>query len=189
MHVYLRDEPVALSMRRVNADGLADDRSGLTPVAFFVNDNEAPSFRALLPGETLAVLERALDEPARLGLLAEEPEEDGEVRAMVGLSIPAGLMPDALVEQADDVGGEEDDEAEPWRASLGDPDGWRDGDGEDDPDMAERTVLIAFAPLVRIARKYPYDFAEELADLLEAALAGRTRPSLEARVDRLLGDQ
>ena len=47
--------------------------------------------------------------------------------------------------------------------------------------------MLAFAPLVRLARRYPDDFGEELADLLESALAGATRPSLEARVDRMLG--
>lgn len=79
-------------------------------------------------------------------------------------------------------GGEEGG-AEPWSA---DPDAWK-GDVGEAEEEGERTVLLAFAPLVRLRRKFPEDFGEELADLLESALAGDTRPNLEARVDDMLG--
>ena len=49
MHVYLRDQPVHLKMIAADADGLAPSDSELVPMAFFVEGNEAPSFRALLP--------------------------------------------------------------------------------------------------------------------------------------------
>jgi len=58
-----------------------------------------------------------------------------------------------------------------------------DGPGDGD----ERTVLLAFAPLVRVTRRKPDDFAEELVDLLESAITGATLPSLEARVNKMLG--
>src|SRR5690606_9401708 len=119
--------------------------------------------------------------------LAEEPDDpDGEVHAMVGLAIPVG-----------DEGGEEEvagerspSDAEPWRASVGDPEAWRGEDPldeeDDDEEASPRTALLAFAPLVRLQRKFPYDFGEELADLLEAALTGATRSALQARIDRML---
>lgn len=177
MHVYLREEPVELEIREVDPEGLIEEDSELIPVAFYVAGNERPSFRALLPPETVAVLEEATLEPVRLGLLAEEPENPGEeIQAMVGLSIPVADAPEALEEPGE--GG-----AEPWRA---DPDAWRaEGEWEDEP--GEKTVLLAFAPLVRLRRRFPDDFGEELADLLESALAGSTRPSLQARVDDMLG--
>jgi len=188
MHVYLKDEPVALEMREVDAEGLVDDETGLVPVAFFVQGNQNPSFRALLPPETLVVLEEATQNPVKLGLLAEEPDDaSAEVHAMVGLSLSPGEMPDAIsIEEEDD---DEDGEgAEPWRAN--DPDAWKSGGDDDDDEVDEsaRTILLAFAPLVRLARKFPHDFTEELADLLETALAGDTRPNLQARIDRMLGD-
>lgn len=178
MHVYLRDEPVELEMREVDAEGLAPDGDALVAVAFWVLGNERPSFRALLPPETIAVLATATEEPVRLGVLAEEPESpDAEIQAMVGLALPA----DAVARAEDE--GEEGDDEEPWRTS--DPDAWR---GEDESEEEDRTVLLAFAPLVRLDRRFPGSFGEELADLLESALSGDTRPALEARVDRMLDD-
>jgi len=40
---------------------------------------------------------------------------------------------------------------------------------------------------VRVTRRKPDDFAEELVDLLESAITGATLPSLEARVNKMLG--
>lgn len=180
MHVYLRDEPVKLRMQEVDAEGLVPDGSDLLPMAFFAADNEGPSFRALLPPDTIQVLLDALAEPVTLGVLAEEPQApDAEIRAMVGLAVPVSELEGEHQEQA-----EPDDE--PWKASAPDPDAWR---GEEDAEDAEpRTALLAFAPLVRLHRRFPLDFGEELADLLESALSGVTRPALQARVDRMLGD-
>lgn len=186
MHVYLRDEPVDLLMQEVDAGGLVPDGSELVPVAFSVRGNESPSFRALLPPETVTVLREALVEPVTLGVLAEEPEDpDAEIRAMVGLAVPVGDA-DGVEEQA------EEGTSEPWRASVGDAEAWRGEQGweggKEEETGVPRTALLAFAPLIRLQRKFPLDFGEELADLLEAALAGVTRPALEARVDRMLGD-
>lgn len=183
MHVYLRDEPVNLSMQLVDAEGLVPEGSELIPVAFYVHGNDQPSFRALLPPETLEVLQDALVEPVTLGVLAEEPEAPvTEVQAMVGLAIPIGD------EDGEDDGGEEP-APEPWKASAGSPEAWRGAEGDTGaaPEVP-RTALLAFAPLVRLERRHPTDFGEELADLLEAALSGATRPVLQARVDRMLGD-
>ena len=179
MHVYLRDEPVDLRMQEVESEGLVPDGSDLLPMAFYVQGNERPSFRALLPPDTIEVLREALEEPVALGVLAEEPEDPAsEIHAMVGLAIPMG-------EEETEEGGE----SEPWRASVGDPDGWRGDESPGEEDASQpRTALLAFAPLVRLQRKYPYDFGEELADLLEAALSGATRSALEALIDQMLGD-
>ena len=183
MHVYLREEPVDLEMREVEAEGLIAEESGLVPVAFFADGNESPSFRAFLPPETIGVLHQVITEPVRLGLLAEEPEDAAtEVQAMVGLTIPVDRLPEGMVpEQMDD-----EPELEPWQtdATAGGGEAWR---GEHVAEDGSRTILLAFAPLVRIQRRHPDDFAEELADLLESALTGATRPSLEARVERMLG--
>ena len=177
MHVYIREEPVELRMREVDAEGLVPVSGDLVPMAFFVGGNQRPSFRAMLPAETLALLRQTLREPVHLGLLAEEPEEpQAEVKAMVGISIPVHSLPDGMVPEEM----EEEEEDEPWKASAN-YDAWR-GDGETD----ERTVLLAFAPLVRVTRR-KHDFAEELVDLLESAITGATVPSLEARVNKMLG--
>lgn len=185
MHVYLREDPVELEIRGVEADGLVSEESELIPVAFYVSGNESPSFRAILPAETVAVLEEATLLPVRLGLLAEEPEgPEGEVHAMVGLTL--------LLDDGDEEleGGDEEEESregnpEPWRA---DADAWKSDIEEVDGGEGDRTMLLAFAPLVRLRRRFPDNFAEELADLLESALSGSTRPALEARVDDVLGD-
>jgi hypothetical protein len=181
MHVYLRDEPVRLRMEEVDGEGLVPEGSDLMPMAFFVAENDAPSFRALLPPDTIDVIRDAILEPVTLGVLAEEPEDPGEeIQAMVGLAVPLGE--EELTET-------EEPENEPWRASVGEPDAWRGDDSADGGSAAvPRTALLAFAPLVRLHRRYPGDFGEELADLLETALAGVTRSVLQARIDRLLDD-
>ncbi len=181
MHVYIREQPVELEMREVDPEGLVPEGSELVAVAFFADRNAQPSFRALLPPETMAVIEEAIEGPVQLGLLAEEPEDPlAEIRAMVGISVPvSGSMP---MEAANE--GEEG--AEPW--STGDPEAWR-GEAEDEEETAvPRMALLAFAPLVRLRRRFPESFAEELADLLDAALSGATRPSLQARVDQMLDE-
>ena len=186
MHVYLRDKQVTLRMESVDAQGLVPGDSDLLPMAFFAEGNDQPSFRALLPPDTVQILREALESPVTLGVLAEEPEEQGEeIRAMVGLAVP--LSEGQLPESEGD-----DEESEPWRESLGASEAWR-GEEETEEESFEggetpRTALLAFAPLVRLKRRFPEDFGEELADLLESALSGSTRPALEARVDRLLDD-
>jgi hypothetical protein len=186
MHVYLRDEPIRLQMREVDPEGLVPGDAGLIPMAFFAETNETPSFRAMLPPQTVAVLRNALQRPVMLGLLADEPEEQGaEVHAMVGISLDVDELPAEMRAEHED---EDDDEEglEPWQAASGSSEAWRGDDAEEDDDEPH-TVMLAFAPLVRLARRHPQDFGEELADLLESALAGATKPSLEARVDRMLG--
>jgi hypothetical protein len=179
MHVYLREEPIDLEMREVEPEGLIPDESELIPVAFFAGGNEAPSFRAFLPPETIAILHQVIRGPVRLGLMAEEPEGDQEIQAMVGLAIPLDHLPPEMAAEAE---GEEEG-LEPWQSGRSEG-SWR---GEEDDADTPRTVMLAFAPLVRIARRRPDDFGEELSDLLESALSGATRPSLEARVERMLG--
>ena len=185
MHVYIREQPVELEMREVDGEGLVTDGTEYVPIAFYADGNDTPSFRALLPPETLRILRQALLGPVQIGLLAEEPEDpDGEIQAMVGVSLPLNQLPDGVMlsedEEAED---EEMDDAEPWRSSAN-YDSWRGDQPEsDDP---ERTVLLAFAPLVRVTRRRK-DFGEELVDLLESALSGATKGALEARVDKMLG--
>ena len=182
MHVYIREEPVELEMREVDAEGLVPSDAELVPMAFFVDGNQRPSFRAMLPADTLNLLRQTLREPVHLGLLAEEPDEPAaEVKAMVGISIPVHSLPDGMVPEEME---EEEEDHEPWKTSAN-YDSWRGDDGPGDGD--ERTVLLAFAPLVRVTRRKPDDFAEELVDLLESAITGATLPSLEARVNTMLG--
>lgn len=186
MHVYLRDEPVRLRMLQVDADGLHTGDADLVPIAFYAEANERPSFRAMLPPQTVALLGEALRGPVQLGLLAEEPEDPAaEVQAMVGVSIPADELPEAMRPEDEEAGSGE--ELEPWQSAPS-SEAWRGDDAAEAGDGEEgRTVMLAFAPLVRLARRHPEDFGEELADLLESALSGATKPALEARVDRMLG--
>jgi hypothetical protein len=181
MHVYLREEAVEMEMREVDPEGMVPPEAELVAVAFFVNGNERPSFRALLPPETVAVLEEATQAPVHLGLLAEEPEDaDAEIHAMVGISV---AVSGPIMEEM-----EQEEPDEPWKASGAtgaNPDAWK---ADDDADDTPRTALLAFAPLVRLRRRHPDSFGDELADLLESAIAGATKPNLQARVDRMLED-
>jgi hypothetical protein len=186
MHVYLRDEPIDLEMREVEPEGLLTDDSQLIPVAFFADGNESPSFRAFLPPETIVILHQVIRGPVRLGLMAEEPEDPAqEIQAMVGLTVPIEHLPPGMAAEVEEE--EESDDSEPWKSAQSSPEAWRGSADDEGDDDRPRTIMLAFAPLVRIKRRHPQDFAEELADLLESALAGATKPSLEARVERMLG--
>lgn len=188
MHVYLRDEPVDLEMKEVEPEGLLTDDSQLIPVAFYADGNENASFRAFLPPETIVILHQVIRGPVRLGLMAEEPEDPAqEIQAMVGLTVPIEHLPPGMAAEVEEEDDEDGPGAEPWQTGGSSPEAWRGGDDGDADDERPRTIMLAFAPLVRIARRHPGDFAEELADLLESALAGATKPSLEARVERMLG--
>ena len=150
MHVYLREEKVRLRMEPVDGQGIVPSDSDLVPMAFFADDNAKPSFRALLPPDTVAVLRDALGAPVSLGVLAEEPENQGEeIRAMVGLAVALDQEQLLAMEQED---GEED---EPWKASAGVSEAWRGDDAASPEGDPPRTALLAFAPLVRLRRKYP----------------------------------
>src|SRR5690606_8264291 len=136
MHVYLKEEQVLLRMEEVDGQGLVPDGAELVPMAFFASGNRNPSFRALLPPDTLDVLRNALHEPVTLGVLAEEPEDESEeIRAMVGLAVPIARS-ELEVE-------DEETEAEPWRASIGDSEAWR-GEDSYEPSESEvpRTALL-----------------------------------------------
>lgn len=186
MHVYLREEPVDLEMREVDAEGLVTAEVEMVPVAFFADGNERPSFRALLPPETIGILRETLRTPVHLGLMAEEPDEAGaEIHALVGLTLPVDNLPEGMSLDQED---EEHEDLEPWQSGPS-SEAWRGEEwGGSSPESdSPRTVLLAFAPLVRLSRRYPDDFSEELADLLESALAGATKPNLEARIDQMLG--
>ena len=107
MHVYLRDEPVDLRMQEVESEGLVPEGADLLAMAFYVRGNDQPSFRALLPSDTIEVLREALEAPVVLGVLAEEPEDPAsEIHAMVGLAVPVG---------EDEAEEKEEPAPEPWR--------------------------------------------------------------------------
>ncbi|MDR0787084.1 MAG: hypothetical protein LBG44_04365 [Gemmatimonadota bacterium] len=183
MHVYLKEDEVRLRMEQVDGEGLVPDDSDLLPMAFFAEENLRPSFRAFLSRETVNALQEMLNIPVLLGVLAEEPEQESdEVHAMVGLAVPVDRQ-----QLAEQLNGEEEEDTEPWRDGSGSDDAWRGDDEPGDPESdPPATALFTFAPLVRLKRVHPENFAEELADLLESALAGSTRPANEARVDRFL---
>lgn len=172
VHVYLRDEPVRLRMERTSDEGLRPEGAeDLVPVAFFANENDRPSFRAMLPPATVRTLAELLRQPVRLAVLAAEPASpEEELQAMVGLALPGRAMAE---------------ERAPWET---DPDAWKRGAAEEGDAEAEALSVLAFAPLVRLERKFPHDLGQELMDLLECALAGSTRPVLEARVEKFLSE-
>ena len=105
---------------------------------------------------------------------------------MVGLTVPIEHLPPGMAAEVQEEDDDEESSGEPWKAGSFSSEAWRGDDAEDDEDRP-RTIMLAFAPLVRVQRRHPADFAEELADLLESALSGATKPSLEARVERMLG--
>src|SRR5688500_7068613 len=151
MHVYLREDPVDLEMREVEPEGLAAPESGLIPIAFYADGNPNPSFRAFLPPETLGILQQVIRGPVRLGLVAEAQEKEGEeIQAMVGLTIPVDRLPKGMISQE-----ELDEDKEAWQGE-GNSDAWRGEDWTpDDDDDQPRTILLAFAPLVRLQRRHP----------------------------------
>ena len=135
--------------------------------------------RCVVPPEALvAVEDHALfSDPVHLGLLGFEEPPGLQCRLL------AFVETDRLPPDPDD----EEDDSEPWQASVPRPDFEFGGDGEQQAlamGEPEGTVPILLGHIVRLARdrKHPDDLAHEAMDVLATILTG----SVSEVVDRVL---
>ena len=97
---------------------------------------------------------------------------------------------------------DEDDEAEPWAASVtlggpsyeevvgeSDDDEEEDEDDDEEDDDAEPHFPLVIGAVLRFPenRKFPADFELEVDDLMRSILEGRAMDAAEKRIDNLLG--
>ena len=194
---FLVPEPILLRLERVGGAGAAP---GEQPVAFWragpdevllaKNAYPAPLVDAFLASD-------AFGEPVIV--VGAAWEEAGGVRGELSALLPERTMR-AIQETVSPE--DEDDEAEPWAASVtlggpsyeevvgeSDDDEEEDEDDDEEDDDAEPHFPLVIGAVLRFPenRKFPADFELEVDDLMRSILEGRAMDAAEKRIDNLLG--
>lgn len=148
-----------LQVRRVEHPSIPETAIGL---GTFIDDRLLG--RQAVAAETVETYRDLLSRPRRLAYVAIE-KEDGSVEGQLA----AVVQPSEVMETAE----EEEEESEPWRASVPVWDGdARGGGDEDDVDDDRHAALLPLGIVVRMAqrRNYPGDLAAEAADVLRSVV-------------------
>jgi len=139
--------------------------------------------RCIVPPEALAAVEdhSLFAGPVHLGLLGFEETPGLQCRLLA--FVDSTLLPPDM---------DDDDEEEPWRASVPRPDFESMGDGDQPMAMGEPegTVPILLGHIVRMSkdRKHPDDLADEAMDVLATILTGSVSEVVDRVLEDLLGD-
>lgn len=141
--------------------------------------------RGVVAQEAVDAIEGLLRNPVSLALAATE-DEQGNIEARVCLVLP---VDGEELRRSD----EEENEAEPWRASLPSaPDlaaSWSEDEDEDEAGEADqpRLALLPIGNAVRGARdRHHEDVVGDAREMLENLLAGRGRDAVHKAIDDLL---
>jgi hypothetical protein len=170
---------------QVRVEPVEDDRTPVGSVCLgtFIGDRLVG--RRVAPSEALEELREfhLFDDPVHLGLLAYEDSPGLQCRLLALL--PADRFP--LSEGEADQGEEED--SEPWKASVPPPEFEQEGapSDEETPSLEDgAAVPVYLGNIVRLSqdRKHPEDLAEEASDVLMTVLNGE----VSEVVDRVLED-
>jgi len=138
--------------------------------------------RCIVPPEALAAVEdhSLFVNPVHLGLLGFEEPPGLQCRLLA--FVDSTLLPPDM---------DEEDEEEPWQASVPRPDFESTGEGQS---MAmgepEGTVPILLGHIVRMSkdRKHPDDLADEAMDVLATILTGSVSEVVDRVLEDLLGE-
>ena len=142
--------------------------------------------RCVVPPEALAAVEdhALFTDPVHLGLLGFEEPPGLQCRLL------AFVDTDRLPPDLDGDG--EDEEEEPWQASVPRPAFEFGGSDREAPAMGEPegTVPILLGHIVRLTRdrKHPDDLAHEAMDVLATILSGSVSEVVDRVLEELLGD-
>jgi hypothetical protein len=140
--------------------------------------------RGVVAEEAVEAITGLLRNPVSLALAATE-DEHGNIEARVCLVLP--------VDAAEVRGEEEDEGAEPWKASVPAPPDFSESWAEDDDGERESSseqpqlALLPIGNAVRGARdRHHQDVLGDAREMLENLLAGRGRDAVHKAIDDLL---
>ena len=138
--------------------------------------------RGVVAPDSLEAINGLLDEPVSLALAATE-DEDGNIDARVCLVLPVSEN-----EQDED----EEDAAEPWRASVPRPPMEIEEEGEDEEgdDDEPRVALLPIGNVVRASRdrNHPEEVEVDVWEMLENLVNGQAQDATQKAIDDLLNN-
>jgi len=139
--------------------------------------------RGVVAPDSVDAIKGLLDEPVSLALAATEDAE-GNIDARVCLVLPM----DGVAHEE-----EEDDETEPWKASVPTPpmeldEGGEEEEGEDDDDEEPRVALLPIGNVVRSVhdRNHPQEVEVDVWEMLENLVKGKAQDAAQKAIDDLL---
>ncbi len=170
--IVTHPEPVVLDARPIDHDAVPDGAIG---VGYYYHD--ALIARSVVAPESMDAIHSILSAPVNLALAATV-DEQGNIDGRVCLVLPVGRLPH-----------EQDEEDEPWKASVPPPPPEvEQGYGDDATDAAPRVVLLPIGNVVRSARdrNHPDDPAGDAREMLGNLLNGRAQDAVAKAIDDLL---
>lgn len=170
--IVTHPEPVALAVKPIEHDAVPDGSVG---VGYYHRD--ALIARSVIAPESLDAIHSILSVPVNVALAASV-DEAGNIEGRVCLVLPVS---------AATFGEEEEDE--PWKASVPAPPPEIEGGYGDEPeDATPRVVLLPIGNVVRAARdrNHPDDLAGDAREMLGNLLDGRAQDAVAKAIDDLL---
>lgn len=169
-------EPLAIDARPIEHEATPEDALAL---AYYYQGHVIA--RGVVPLGAVDAIRKLLSTPVSVALAASE-DDDGNIEARVCLVLPV----DATYFRA---AVEEDDDNEPWKASVPAPPPEIFGEPAADPDPDRPHItLLPIGNVVRSARdrNHPEDVPADVREMLENLLAGRGRDAVAKAIDDLL---
>lgn len=177
---------------QVRVEPVEDDRTPAGSVCLGTFIGERLVGRRVAPSEALDELRdfHLFDQPVHLGLVAYEESPGLQCRLLALL--PADRFP--LSEDSEE--GEEEEESEPWKASVPAPefelDGGTPASDDETPSLEDgAAVPVYLGNIVRLSkdRKHPEDLAAEATDVLMTVLTGSVSEVVDRVLEDLLGEE
>lgn len=170
--------PIALEARSIDHNAIPEGAVGLG----YYYDGRLIA-RSVVAAAALDTIRALLSSPVSVALAARE-DEDGNIDGRICLVLP--------VESDEDESLDEEEEAEPWRASVPAPpseiESEYGGGASEDESGEPQYALLPIGNVVRPAsdRHHPGAVADDVKEMLENLLAGGGRDAVQKAIDDLL---
>jgi len=177
---------------QVRVEPVEDDRTPAGSVCLGTFIGERLVGRRVAPSEALDELRdfHLFDQPVHLGLVAYEESPGLQCRLLALL--PADRFP--LSEESEE--GDEEEESEPWKASVPAPEfeleAGPPAPDDETPSLEDgAAVPVYLGNIVRLSkdRKHPEDLAAEATDVLMTVLTGSVSEVVDRVLEDLLGEE
>lgn len=166
-------EPIRIETRPIEHFSVPDGAVGLG----YYHDGHLIA-RGVVAPDSVEAINGLLDEPVSLALAATE-DADGNIDARVCLVLP--------MEGSQD-GGDEEEEKEPWKASVPPPPNEVEEGEDEDEDGEPRVALLPIGNIVRsIAdRNHPEEVEVDVWEMLDNLVRGQAQDAAQKAIDDLL---
>jgi hypothetical protein len=167
--------PITLEARSIEHNEL---REGAVGLAYYYHGNVVA--RSAVSEEAVGTIHALLKEPVSVALAAQE-DDDGNIEARFCLVLPMDRDTPGAME-------DDDEEDEPWKASVPEPPPEIESDYTDDGENEHpQFALLPIGNVVRSAGdRHHENVAGDAREMLDNLLAGRARDAVQKAIDDLL---